>query len=270
MSYRGFLGPDGWQGFRPVGYQLDWAKVRALRLVELRDGSEFVTTAGAIWDEVLPYLFQRPGTAEPRSATQAGWGDLRITTPTREIRIESFGPNAEFFRSLLEVYRAAGDEYTPLFFFFGLDRIAFEESYSEEFDFFVTYGYDIVVELFTLRANSNDDGGSEGFDPSVLRPPEEPENAQWKGWADANLRWWYRKFYTETRTGQLMVLRTDFPPIFHYAPQGRRSAQNAAFWREFPSVLVRSWPGIVASLIIVGLFYGLERLASAAWHLFTR
>ena len=30
-------------------------------------------------------------------------------------------------------------------------------------------------------------------------------------------RYWYRKFYTETLTGQLMVLRPDEPTLYHYA-----------------------------------------------------
>jgi hypothetical protein len=33
-------------------------------------------------------------------------------------------------------------------------------------------------------------------------------------------RYWYRKFYTETRIGQLMVLRPDDPQLFFYERAG--------------------------------------------------
>ena len=35
-------------------------------------------------------------------------------------------------------------------------------------------------------------------------------------WREAWARFWYRKFYTETRTGQLMVLRPDEPTLYQF------------------------------------------------------
>ena len=37
--------------------------------------------------------------------------------------------------------------------------------------------------------------------------------------------YWYRKFYTETMTGQLMVLRPDEPILYHYERQQTRNVQ---------------------------------------------
>ena len=39
-------------------------------------------------------------------------------------------------------------------------------------------------------------------------------------WDEADTRYWYRKFYTETRTGQLMALRPDDPRLFYYERTG--------------------------------------------------
>jgi len=39
-------------------------------------------------------------------------------------------------------------------------------------------------------------------------------------WDEANTRYWYRRFYTETRTGQLMALRSDDPRLFYYERTG--------------------------------------------------
>jgi hypothetical protein len=35
-------------------------------------------------------------------------------------------------------------------------------------------------------------------------------------WDVAQAKFWYRKFYSETRTGQLMWLRPDNPVLFFY------------------------------------------------------
>jgi hypothetical protein len=39
------------------------------------------------------------------------------------------------------------------------------------------------------------------------------------GFDDAFERYWFRKFYTETLAGQLMVLSHDKPPLYHFARQ---------------------------------------------------
>lgn len=37
-----------------------------------------------------------------------------------------------------------------------------------------------------------------------------------KAWERADDKYWYRKFYEETRMGQLMLLRPDNPKLFYY------------------------------------------------------
>jgi hypothetical protein len=47
--------------------------------------------------------------------------------------------------------------------------------------------------------------------------------------ADASDIYWYRRFYTETLTGQLMVLRTDEPTLYHFErPKVRDTAKDVA------------------------------------------
>ena len=50
-----------WSGFAPIGYTLDFGKVRATEVVELGDhGAKTPTTVGAILREVLPHRFGEP------------------------------------------------------------------------------------------------------------------------------------------------------------------------------------------------------------------
>jgi hypothetical protein len=60
-------------------------------------------------------------------------------------------------------------------------------------------------------------------------------------WQKAKIAYWYRKFYQETRTGQLMVLRPDEPTL-HYFPEGRhtvgkRIEQAVVILSEFKATL---------------------------------
>lgn len=69
--------------------------------------------------------------------------------------------------------------------------------------------------------------GEPPFDPSTLQPYDGSPSvwASEKHEIAAVVRYWYRKFYEETRPGQLMVLRPDEPALFHYH-EGRRSTDT--------------------------------------------
>lgn len=62
--------------------------------------------------------------------------------------------------------------------------------------------------------------------PWILEGPESPDPPReealpgaWRAsnaWTLATEAYWYRKFYMETAEGQMMVLRPDKPPLFHF------------------------------------------------------
>jgi hypothetical protein len=76
-------------------------------------------------------------------------------------------------------------------------------------------------------------------------------------WKDARTRFWYRKFYTETRSGQLMVLRSDQPAIFD--SQYHRGISTAdllsqnvpIFLRMLSKIHVLLWVLIVLAALIL-------------------
>ena len=73
---------------------------------------------------------------------------------------------------------------------------------------------------------------SSGFNPSIFEANED-ERPIWgshPAWGAAWVRYWYRKFYTETVTGQLMMLRPDEPTLYHYErPQRRERFRDVEF-----------------------------------------
>jgi hypothetical protein len=77
-----------------------------------------------------------------------------------------------------------------------------------------------------------------GFDPSIFRVADSFKST-WRNdaaWEDARIRFWYRKFYSETRRGQLMVLRDDASAL--YENQYHRGAVTTDILsRNFPIFL---------------------------------
>ena len=69
---------------------------------------------------------------------------------------------------------------------------------SERHSFFVVYGDKIVREEVSLL-----DYPGSGFDPLIFHAESSPRGS----FERARIQFWYRKFYTETLLGQLMVLR---------------------------------------------------------------
>ncbi len=55
-----------------------------------------------------------------------------------------------------------------------------------------------------------------------------------ESWREANERFWYRKFYQEMRTGQLMVLRPDEPPCtFTQRAERMLPEESRRGWQNF-------------------------------------
>jgi len=88
---------------------------------------------------------------------------------------------------------------------------------QKSYSFFVVANERIVRE----RGIFFDHHGS-GFDPTIFETHDH-NDLTWDhedDWDDADTRYWYRKFYAETRTGQLMTLRPDAPQLFFYDRTG--------------------------------------------------
>jgi hypothetical protein len=107
---------------------------------------------------------------------------------------------------LAEVIKLGANPYTAAWFYFGKDHSRDADEIQE---FFVVYE-DKIIGTFHFDCRS----------PQILvKPEEKDEEYIWSSdryFREASEIYWYRKFYTETMIGQLMVLRPDEPPLYFY------------------------------------------------------
>jgi len=67
---------------------------------------------------------------------------------------------------------------------------------------------------------------------------------------EADTRFWYRTFYTETRTGQIMVLRRDNPKLFDY--ESPRKVPDSTSLLENALSLLKKIHTLLWILIVLG------------------
>jgi hypothetical protein len=125
------------------------------------------------------------------------------------------------------------------FFYYDRDWV---RDFPQEIQRFFVVSEDKIVEEELLFSDSP---GS-GFDPSIFEAADDDP------WKVAWVRWWYRKFYTETQMGQLMALRPDKPELY-YCP----SRVGTTFLEVLKADLQRiGWLSVVVVIIafVVGAF----------------
>ena len=112
---------------------------------------------------------------------------------------------------LAELVRFGKEGVSPFdSLWFWYDSDSCRDDPHEMYAFFVVCRDRIVRESVSF----SDYHGS-GFDPDVFKSSAQSDSSWFndEAWSHANTRYWYRKFYTETRTGQLMLLRDDQPKL---------------------------------------------------------
>ena len=229
---------QNWTGFEPTGYEIDWTILTEMRVVELREGNQQVsTTVGAVLREALPHLFNQindDGSPDLTPARQtcetdeASTGGLTIKTPRRTIRLHTLGNDSSFAAQMIAVMikidrSTEHGGFYPIFFYYDSDHVV--DDVHDSFSFFVVNGDSFALDRVTFSRHS----GS-GFNASVFRPFYRVENQVWRSEPDveqAKVRWWYRRFYQETEAGRLTTLRDDVA-LYHYIPEWKRREVIAA------------------------------------------
>lgn len=191
-----------WKGFEPVRYSLSLEKLESLRLVERRDGQEIPTTVAEIYTQVRDRTIREIGVPIL---------DLILRTDSGDVVIKgsSFGMNV--LAEMLKLKEQGVNPWGALWFWYDSDDCL--EDPQTNYAFFVVSDDRIVRE----RVCFSDYIGSE-FDPSVFTTyaRDDPTWGDELSWDEALDAYWYREFYKNTRTGQLMVLRPDKPTLFYY------------------------------------------------------
>jgi hypothetical protein len=199
-----------WEGFRPTAYTLDAQRVWNLPLTRVKRTSSGEKEAAPVTlGEVLDSLAgQQIGEINPLAQT-------RVITDTGEVVFDGAPFNCKMLEVLFELRRDGANGFEADWFWYDSDSVT--DDPHESYSFFVVDNDRIVKE----RISFSDYHGSE-FDPSLFKVDNEscPIWSGDEGRREGSIRFWYRKFYRETRAGQLMVLRSDEPELYHY-PEGR-------------------------------------------------
>lgn len=261
-----------WERFEPIPYELNWPMVADLKVTISNEfGAPTQTTVGQVLREAMPRRFATcpniddmlwAGEAVAAGAEAAetelipeveegSVGSFSIRAAGRAIRVDPLGDNhfpAQMLRRALELLRMeSGTGYRAQLFFYDSDFDSHEETWWEEFQFFVVVGDTIVQDSLELSSLCEQD-----IDNNVLKPAWYLNDGSWKTpGQDTGLRWWYRKFYTETKAGQFMILRTDAPRIFHYEPPEHRETANARHLAQM--ALATSWIAVAVSIAVAVL-----------------
>jgi len=126
-------------------------------------------------------------------------GDIRLDGDISEWALR------HTIRTLVELLRLGINPHAAMWLYCGHD---WSVDAGEMYDFFVVHNQKIVQETAHFSWT----------EPLVLKRNVD-DKPIWRShphFDDALERYWYPRFYTETLTGQFMVLRPDEPILFHY------------------------------------------------------
>jgi len=163
---------------------------------------------------------------------------------------------AELVGNVLKLCRINEEVSSFRLFFFAREFWNFKETFGYRYKFFVVHGDKIVLDDFELSSLCDD-----YFEPRILEPTSWREDSESLA-GDAEhasgdrveeekltfeqqrgLAWWYRRFYTKTRTGQVQVHWNK--GLFHYTPPEHREAKRDSRLRRIEWVVL----GIAGLLI---------------------
>jgi hypothetical protein len=181
-------------------------------------------------------------------------------TDEGEINVSGDWPLRSTMRKLIELTRQGIDPNRVMWFYYDND---WSRDADERYSFFAVYDGKVVMESCGFNSE----------EPLVLKREAENEPT-WRNhpyFDEAVERYWYRRFYTETVTGQLMVLRPDEPILYFYdRPQTRdvlRELQAVTIvkmyrllWVLIPLLVAIVFPSIKYYMAIASVVLGVDVL----------
>jgi hypothetical protein len=204
---------EQWSGFQPVHYWLDRQKVLSVPFTRAERSGDKWVEAG---DMTLGSILVEGANRSVRTMPPVNLRGTATTEHVNELVVASVSFNCELLETLLSFRARDIEAFNSMWFWYSSATCL--KTPLDSHSFFVVNKEKIVSERVRFA-----DAYGNGFDPAILCSDETEEFwSDEKGWSDAVLRFWYRMFYRETLTGQLMVLRSDEPDLFHY-PEGELS-----------------------------------------------
>jgi hypothetical protein len=184
----------------------------------------------------------------------------KYETDEGEIQVSCDWPLQSILRDLVDLTSKNINPYQVKWFYYGHD---WSRDGDESYQFFAVLGEKIVRETCIFSY----------MDPLVLKPDKD-DDPIWRSHTHFDEAWetyCYQKFYGETLTGKLMVLRPDEPILYHYQrPQARdylREIQVATqlkmywlLWVFLPLLVAVVFPSLRTYMTIVAAVLGVNFL----------
>jgi hypothetical protein len=225
-----------WDGFRLTEYFLDHKKVFALQLTEKRtengETNDVATTLGEVYQKFL---------SQNAKATSFGAG-VAIETDTGKLTFTGPPFNCDLLAMMLDLRQKGIVALMCRWFYY--DKSYGGGTSPSSCRFFVVQDDRIVAEDIDFI---DDAPGGWGFDPSVFC---EADSIGTDGNSEASRReaethYWYRRFYTETKTGQIMTLRRDHPRLYGQLPEPEPKP-------EVGVILLKKIHTLLWALVVIG------------------
>lgn len=241
----------GREHYSPGAYSLDLSVVKDAPLQMNGQPSTFGEVYRKLRDSNVKEII-----SEFKDTYVAEHGEIRLDGEIAEWRLRST------MQKLADLLRQGIDPYRVRWFYYTHD---WSGDADESHTFFVVYDNKVVSESSHFSSE----------EPLVLKRSVEDEPV-WHShpyFDEAFEIYWYRKFYTETLTGQLMVLRPDEPILYHFErPQTRNIERDIQFvtqvkiysllWIALPLLVALVFPSLKDYMAIVafGLWLNFLRL----------
>jgi len=232
-----------WEGFRPTAYSLDVNRVCALPLERVAEASTgqhqtIPVTVGEVYRSLAEQVV-RVESIPP----------ILVATAKTEVVFDGPHFNCHLLQVLLDLRKDGFDGFCAKWYWYESDSLTDEVGHS--YRFFVVDKDRIVRESVSFT-----DAQGSGFNPSVFTRSEvsPPRSVRYGEWEKADTRFWYRKFYQETRMGQLMMLRNDEPELYHYG-EGRWRPELTLYlvYRRMSSIRWAVWTMVLLMVLLLGI-----------------
>lgn len=184
----------------------------------------------------------------------------RYATDKGDLELGGDWPILSTLKTLAELMQQGIDPYRVMWFYFDHD---WSRDGDESYSFFAAYNDKIVVEHCHFSS----------LEPMILKQEKDDEPI-WQShryFDEALERYWYRRFYEETMTGKLMVLRPDEPILFHFERPRTKDVMKEIqvvtlvklyrlLWVTVPLLVAIAFPSIREYMAVVAAVLGIDVL----------
>lgn len=240
----------GRERYSPGLYRLDLSTAKDLPVKMNGEPSTFGAAYAKLVESKVSEMSDRLSFGVEQYVTEAG-----------DITVEAEWTILSEMKMLVGLVRQDIDPYGVMWFYYSHD---WSRDADECHVFFAVWGERVVLESCNFSSE----------EPLILKLDKE-DDPIWHShpyFNEALVHYWYNRFYTETITGKLMVLRPDEPLLYyHERPSTRDTAKDVAFvtliktyrllWVAVALLVAIAFPaikeimGIVAGVLLVDVLW---------------